>query len=783
MAKNSTGDVATMEVFGRYQVLEPIARGGMAEILLARPVSGVRNICALKRILPAFSHDVQFVSMFIDEARITIGLAHDNIVRLHDFGQVDGIYFMAIEYVDGTDLAALLRAHLVAGLTLPPIVVAAIIRDVCRGLAHAHALADAQGQPLAIVHRDVSPHNVLLSSSGDVKITDFGIAAARHKLSMTTPGTVLGKAAYMAPEQAQGVGVDFRTDLWSVGVMLWECLTGERLFVGHSPVHTLERVLSDVIVPPSSRKASIPMALDALTMTLLSRDPAARPRSTDDVVKALDVVVTQLARSSPLTTTGRFDTAALGRYLAQVPWSEATAPMRPRTPAQAPPPFDAANAATLARPRDVFDDPILKVLVERLRLEHEPWLLHEIGERADRLGLNDVALSAWRTAAAAFASRGLLVQMLVAHHPVRQRISKAAADDELLAIADVTPGNDDELTALLAGLDHHGFGLAILGSPGPVAGPVPLLGTLGPREIVRLADVVGVRRADAGEVIIREGDAGDVLFAVARGRVVVSCRPTGAPSSSSPQSGPVATAAEFGIDATITDESLQFDPRLLLGQRDQRIFLAGLADGDFFGEFSFLLERPRSATVEAVSECLLLEIERKDIAPILAVEPAFTAPLQAFYKERVVELMMARSPIFSALPPEARRALLAKADVATLADGALIVAEGSNNSSFFFIRRGEVEVYRRDDSGIDIFINKLGQGQFFGEIAALRGTPRTVSVRAIGTTTLFRIEGTALQAAVADDPRARQLFDAMIARRTAEARARTEEHHRVFFGA
>ena len=769
-----------MEVFGRYQVLERIAKGGMAEILLARPVSGARKVCALKRILPAFSHDAQFVSMFIDEARITIGLAHNNIVRLHDFGQVDGTYFMAIEYVDGTDLAALLRAHVVAGLTLPPIVVAAIIRDVCRGLAHAHALTDAQGEPLEIVHRDVSPHNVLLSSSGDVKITDFGIAAARNKLSMTTPGTVLGKAAYMAPEQAQGLGVDFRTDLWAVGVILWEALTGERLFVGDTPVHTLNRMLGDVIVPPSSRRANIPMALDALTMMLLSREPAGRPNSTAEVVKALDVILTQLAHSSPLTTTGRFDTAALGRYLAQVPWSEATEPMRPRTPPQGVAGVN-ASAATHHRARD----PIIKGLVERLRTEREPWLLHDIGARAHAIGLVDMALSAWRAAAAAFSSRGLLVQMLVVHHAVRDIVGADVANDELLAIADLTPGNQDELSALLARLDQHGFGPSILGSTAAVAAAVPLLGALGPRELVRLADVVTVRRVVAGEVVIREGDAGDALYAVARGHVVVSCRASISTPPFSPPSAvtPVATAAEFNIDATITDEGSQLDPRLLFGQREQRIFLAGLADGDFFGEFSFLLERPRSATVDALSDCLLLEIERKDIAPILAVEPAFTAPLHAFYKERVVELMMARSPVFSALKPEARRALLASAGTATLEDGALIVAEGSNNSCFFFIRRGEVEIYRRDQAGINIFINKLGRGQFFGEIAALRGTPRTVSVRAIGPTTLFRIEGQSLQAAVANDPRARQLFDAMIDRRTAEARARTEEHHRVFFGA
>lgn len=745
----------------------------MAEILLARPLSGARRHCALKRILPAYSRDLKFVSMFIDEARITIGLDHDHIVRLDDFGQVDGVYFMSMEYVDGTDLSALLRLLAMRGEALPPIVAAAILRDVAAGLAHAHGLKDVHGRSLGIVHRDVSPQNMLLSSTGQVKLTDFGIAAAKNKLSLTTPGMVLGKAAYMAPEQARGTAVDFRTDLWALGVVLWECLVGDRLFYGHNPIDTLEKVFNGPIPAPSSRRAGVPVALDSLVGALLARDPAERPARSDDVVRALDAVVSQLARTSTLSRGGRFDDACLAHYLASIEWGDDTSPMRPGVP-RAP----AASPADITQRRSpsTIDDPLLRDLLARLRDEQEPWLLSDIGDRAMALGQQDLALSAWRTAAAGFASRGLLVQAIAAHAPVRAVVGDDVAAADIAALGDLEPGEPDELLAVLRRFDNHGLGLAVIPAALPLPPRVPLLSDLGPRELARVAAVVTVRHVSAGDVIIREGERGDVLYALARGRLVVSCSPGDAAQT-------VGEEPDWGGDVTARDEGgLRLGDAMLLQQRSQRVFLGGLADGDFFGEFSFLAERPRSATVEAVTDAVLLEFERKDVEHIAAVDPAFTAPLLGFYKERVVELMMAKSPIFSLLSPAERRGLLDGARTVEVADCDVIVQEGTTDDTLWFIRRGEVEVYRTDAHDDVIFINKLGQGQFFGEMAALRGTPRTVSVRAIGATSLFGIEGKALQALVATDPRIKQLFNAVIARRAAEVRVRVDEHHRVFFG-
>ena len=788
------------EVFGRYQLVERIAQGGMAEILLARPLSGAPKSCAIKRILPQFSRDLQFVSMFIDEARITIGLNHKNIVQLYDFGQVDSTYFMAIEYVDGTDLAALLRHFVASGAALPPIVASFIAGQVAVGLGHAHALRDARGLPLGIVHRDVSPQNILLSTAGDVKITDFGIAAARHKLTLTSPGMVLGKAAYMAPEQAQGQPVDGGTDLWALGVLLWECLTGQRLFAEDNPVATLQRVLGDTVPPPSSLRPGVPSSLDAVVLSLLQRDRQRRPRSATDVAVLLDAVVKDLARASPVARvddSGRrvFDGPAFASWLKGVEWSHDTAPMRPAA-YQAPrsitasPPVSPLDQ-TARRATRVSQDAELEGLLHIAVREQDPWLLADVGDCALAKGMADVAASAWRVAAAAFAFRGLLVQALCAHAGVRTLgVNAADVDADIFALADLAPGERGELDALLARFDQFGFARAVAKDDLPLPPRVPLFGSLGARELVAVANVVGVRRVQKGDVILREGEPGDVLYAVGRGRFVVSCSPGDDASSVPPTLPPPSSASnaafsagdlDWGADATANDTGVHIDQLVLARQRVERVYLAGLADGDFFGEFSFLAERPRSATVEAVTDGILLEIERQDVEHIAAVDPGFVAPLLNFYKERVVELMMAKSPVFSLLELQDRKSLLDTAVMVDVDDDAVIVEEGTKNDSLYFIKRGEVEIYKNDQRGLSIFINKLGSGQFFGEIAALKNTPRTVSVRAIGPVSLFQIDGKKLAAIVDANPRLRALFDAMIHQRAKETRARVLEHHRLFF--
>ena len=261
----------------------------MAEIYRARfeGAEGFSKEVVIKRILPHFSEDESFVAMFADEARLAARLTHPNVVPIFDFGYEDDSYFIAMEYVDGMDLRALLQDLATSGLSLEPAEVAAIGEGAARGLHHAHSSLDDQGRSLELVHRDVSPHNILLSRSGEVKIADFGIAKARDRASQTLTGAIKGKVAYMAPEQVAGREVDRRTDQFALGVVLWECLTGQRLFGEGSGLMVMQRV-AECEVPEVRRFApDTPAALCAIVERMLRKEPGERFEDLDVAARAL----------------------------------------------------------------------------------------------------------------------------------------------------------------------------------------------------------------------------------------------------------------------------------------------------------------------------------------------------------------------------------------------------------------------------------------------------------------------------------------------------------------
>ncbi|HUJ63479.1 MAG TPA: serine/threonine-protein kinase, partial [Kofleriaceae bacterium] len=207
---------------GRYELLRPLARGGMAEVFLARRrAAGVEKWLVVKRMRPERAGDARFLDLFVREARLSMSLAHQNIVPVFDFGRIDDQVFLAMERIEGRDLGSTLAR---AGRPLPPLVAAFIAAECCQALDYAHRRRGADGAPLGIVHRDVTPRNVLLSWAGEVKLTDFGIAA----LAGDHPSKVIGTPAYMAPEQARGETLDARADVYAVGLVLREALTGVR---------------------------------------------------------------------------------------------------------------------------------------------------------------------------------------------------------------------------------------------------------------------------------------------------------------------------------------------------------------------------------------------------------------------------------------------------------------------------------------------------------------------------------------------------------------------------
>ncbi|HEY1098443.1 MAG TPA: serine/threonine-protein kinase, partial [Myxococcota bacterium] len=272
--------------FGSYALLERLAMGGMAEVFLARPGQAAEQhdrLVAIKRILPNIAADDDFIAMFIDEAKIAGQLTHPNIAQILDIGKINNSYFIAMEYVSGHDLRALwdrVREAAVddtAGIRGLPIGLAChIVKKLAEGLDHAHRKRDAKGRALGIIHRDVSPQNVLISYDGDVKIIDFGIAKAANRIVRTQTGILKGKFAYMAPEQARGEPIDHRSDIFAIGVVLYELLSGERAFKGDTDFVLLEKVRRVDVMPLRDLRTDLPRELERIVMKALSRDAADR---------------------------------------------------------------------------------------------------------------------------------------------------------------------------------------------------------------------------------------------------------------------------------------------------------------------------------------------------------------------------------------------------------------------------------------------------------------------------------------------------------------------------
>jgi eukaryotic-like serine/threonine-protein kinase len=288
-----TSELLAGRRIGRYVLFDELASGGMATVHCGRLIgpAGFARTVAIKRLHAHYAKDPEFVAMFLDEARLAARVRHPNVVPMLDIVTDSGEMLLVMEYVDGLSLSVLLRTLRAKGEAVPPALASAVLVGALTGLHAAHEATSEHGGPLHLVHRDVSPQNILVGADGVVRVADFGIAKAVGRLQTTREGYIKGKSSYMSPEQIRGREVDRRADVYAAGVVLWEMLTGSRLFAGETPLATMNAVLEDKVRPPSDVRPDVPRALDAIVMRALSRTPRERFGTAREMAMALEGAV------------------------------------------------------------------------------------------------------------------------------------------------------------------------------------------------------------------------------------------------------------------------------------------------------------------------------------------------------------------------------------------------------------------------------------------------------------------------------------------------------------
>jgi serine/threonine-protein kinase len=285
----------------KYELVAPVGEGGMASVWrgLTLGAAGFSRKVAIKRVLPELAHDSKFAAMFVEEARVVADLAHPNIVQVHDFDHDDrGNYFIVMEWVEGLDLEKWIRAHRKSGHATPWAECASIAVGVLEGLGAAHERVDDLGRPAPVIHRDVTPTNILIAKNGIVKLADFGLAKAMDRASMTKPGTVKGKLAYMAPEILAGRPASVLSDLFGVGIVLWESLARARLYDGKTDVDVVLKAKEAKVPRIDELRPDIPLTLAEAVHTALAREPAER----FETAREMRQTIASVLRSEPVPT-------------------------------------------------------------------------------------------------------------------------------------------------------------------------------------------------------------------------------------------------------------------------------------------------------------------------------------------------------------------------------------------------------------------------------------------------------------------------------------------------
>ena len=304
----STAPTEFPRFLGRYELVHPLGQGGMGEVFLAKisGAAGFEKPCIVKTILPALLKDRQFLDRFHHEAKVLVHLGHSSIAQVYDMGEADGTYYMALEYVAGVDLAYLLEQARARGVAVPVPVALFIGQRMAEGLGYAHRKTGPDGTPLGIVHRDVSPHNVMVSYDGEVKVIDFGLAKSAARSKYTLPAMVMGKLGYMSPEQVRAEPMDHRSDIYSCGVVVWEMLAG-RALISHGTVGEMMAAMSQPVVPAlHEARPDVDTPLDAVVRRALEAKPDGRYARSDDLARALNGELVRLGAAVGTEEVGQF---------------------------------------------------------------------------------------------------------------------------------------------------------------------------------------------------------------------------------------------------------------------------------------------------------------------------------------------------------------------------------------------------------------------------------------------------------------------------------------------
>ena len=319
-SQTPTEPLAKVTDLGRYRLIAELARGGMGIVYLAlvRGPAGFKKLLVVKELMPHFAADEAFMAMFLDEARVAARLSHPNIVQTLEVGDVSGRPFIAMEYLEGQTLQRIVHRSMKRGTRLPLPIHLHALMAMLNGLHHAHEVCDFDGSKLRFVHRDVTPHNLFVTYAGEVKVIDFGIAKSLDSSGENTrTGVLKGKVGYMAPEQTRGEEVDRRADVYAAGVMLWEALTGRRMWKGENDLAVLRARMNDIMQPPSAVAANVPPVLERIAMRALAESPDARYATAEEMRLDLETYIGS-APNAGAREIGAYVTALFGEERAQM---------------------------------------------------------------------------------------------------------------------------------------------------------------------------------------------------------------------------------------------------------------------------------------------------------------------------------------------------------------------------------------------------------------------------------------------------------------------------------